>query len=190
MEDAHSLLNIDTRNVEAYYVLGCAYEKMGEIDYAIENFSLVLELDYTHVNALLARGACLNRKKEFKAGLYDYEMALQLDSKKPYIRTSSRASYRKIENDGDLVQHNQGENQYRLIQIDTSQINNQNINSGNMELMRGNSTTSLKKTNSLKLPLEDPSLQEITLIQDTISTASTKTNRKLKEADEFHSMGW
>lgn len=63
IQDAHTLLNIDSRNVEAYYVLGCAYDKMEHVDDAIESFSIVLELDYTHVNALLARGACLNKKK-------------------------------------------------------------------------------------------------------------------------------
>lgn len=80
VEDAHNLLNLDSRSVGAYFILGSAHEKMGEIDDAIENFSIVLELDPTHVNALLARGACLNKKGEFKAGLEDYEAALKLDS--------------------------------------------------------------------------------------------------------------
>lgn len=82
------MLNIDSRNVEAYYILGCAYDKMDQPDDAIESFSIVLELDYTHVNALLARGACLNKKKEFKAGLHDYEVALELDSEKSLVRNS------------------------------------------------------------------------------------------------------
>ena len=62
VEDAHNLLNLDSRNVGAYFTLGSAHDKMGEVDDAIENFSIVLELDPTHVNALLARGACLNKK--------------------------------------------------------------------------------------------------------------------------------
>jgi Flp pilus assembly protein TadD len=42
IDDVHTLLNIDSRNVEAYYILGCAYDKMDEIDDAIESFSIVL----------------------------------------------------------------------------------------------------------------------------------------------------
>lgn len=80
----------------AYFILGSAHEKMGEIDYAIENFSIVLELDPTHVNALLARGACLNKKGEFKAGLEDYEEALKLDGEKQMSR--KRRLLRRIDN--------------------------------------------------------------------------------------------
>jgi len=31
IEDCHRLLNIDKRNVGAYYIIGCAYEKLWEI---------------------------------------------------------------------------------------------------------------------------------------------------------------
>ena len=29
IEDCHTLLNIDSRNVGAYYLIGCAHEKLG-----------------------------------------------------------------------------------------------------------------------------------------------------------------
>jgi Flp pilus assembly protein TadD len=39
----------------------------------------VIELDPTHVNALLARGACLNMIGQCKEALDDYDNALKLD---------------------------------------------------------------------------------------------------------------
>lgn len=35
IEDCHHLLDIDSRNVNAYYLIGCAHEKLEEIEYAI-----------------------------------------------------------------------------------------------------------------------------------------------------------
>ena len=64
INDCNTLLEIDQRNVGAYYTRGCAYEKLGEIDKGIEDFTVVLELDPNHVNAAFARGACQNRKVE------------------------------------------------------------------------------------------------------------------------------
>jgi tetratricopeptide (TPR) repeat protein len=31
IEDCHSLLDIDSKNVNAYYLIGCAHEKLGEV---------------------------------------------------------------------------------------------------------------------------------------------------------------
>ena len=39
---------------------------------AIENFSIVIELDPSHVNAFLARGACFNKIKQYKEAYSDY----------------------------------------------------------------------------------------------------------------------
>lgn len=69
IEDCHRILEIDCKNVGAYYLMGCAYEKLGFIDMSIENLSIVIELDPDHVNALLARGSCLNKIGKFKEAL-------------------------------------------------------------------------------------------------------------------------
>ena len=88
IEDCHTLLDIDSRHVNAYYLIGCAHEKLDEVEYAIENFTIVIELDPTHVNAFLARGACLNKLGQFKEALDDYDIALKLDSEKSKTKKS------------------------------------------------------------------------------------------------------
>lgn len=66
IEDCHQILNIDNKNVNAYYLIGCAHEKLGETETAISSFTIVVELDPTHFNAFYARGACLNKLGLFK----------------------------------------------------------------------------------------------------------------------------
>ena len=41
------------------------FEKMGQLDEAIADFTAVLELEPDHVKAAYARGACRNLKGEF-----------------------------------------------------------------------------------------------------------------------------
>lgn len=48
---------------------------------AIDDFSMVLELDPGHVNAAYARGAAENKRGNYLQAIEDYNMALQLDSK-------------------------------------------------------------------------------------------------------------
>lgn len=96
IEDCHRLLNIDKRNVGAYYIIGCAYEKLQEIETAIENFTIVIELDPTHVNALLARGACLNRIGQYKEALDDYDNALKLDEEKGKLKRGRNEGRRRV----------------------------------------------------------------------------------------------
>ncbi len=76
------MLSIDEKNVGAYYILGCAWERLGEVDKGIESFSIVLLLDPNHVNAVFARAACQNRKGDFLKAIDDYNVALELDGEK------------------------------------------------------------------------------------------------------------
>ena len=171
------------------------------VDDAIENFSIVLELDYTHVNALLARGACLNKKKEFKAALHDYEVALEMDSEKSLIRNSgaqNKRILRKIGSENELVMVPQSENNYnsyKLIQIDTS-VGNGGQNP-TLELVRvgsgsnTNSSVNLRKAGSMK---EDSSFQEINVgnMQNVVRDGGNGgvQLKKIKEADHYHNQGW
>ena len=76
ISDCMKLLKIDEKNVGGYYILGCAYERLGQIDRGIENFSIVLQLDPNHVNAIFARAACMNKKGDFTNAIEDYNKAL------------------------------------------------------------------------------------------------------------------
>lgn len=70
---------IDPGYTGAYYIRGCAYEKLGEIEKAIDDFSTVLNIDPYHVNAAYARGACENKRSNFAKAIEDYNMALSID---------------------------------------------------------------------------------------------------------------
>ena len=62
LQDSNHLLELEQTNVAACYIRGCALEKLGQIDEAIEDFTKVLELDSHHANALFARGEKKNKK--------------------------------------------------------------------------------------------------------------------------------
>jgi len=61
---------------------GCANDKLGNIELAIDDFSKVLCLDENHVNAAFARAACLNLKGDFNGAIEDYIRALEKDNAK------------------------------------------------------------------------------------------------------------
>ncbi|CAE7238172.1 SEC [Symbiodinium sp. KB8] len=69
-------------NVPAMYTRGLALEKLGRADEAIADFSRVLELEPSHVNAAYSRAACYNRKGLFSQAIEDYKVALSKDKAK------------------------------------------------------------------------------------------------------------
>ena len=67
----------------------------------------MIELDSTHVNALLARGACLNKVGSFKEAFDDYDAALRLDEEKNKAKKSRHGTRRKEQfNEEDIVKPN------------------------------------------------------------------------------------
>lgn len=64
------------------FLIGCAYEKKGDNEKGIYNFTLVLEFDASHVNAAFARAACYNKIGDFHLAIEDYNKALELDKEK------------------------------------------------------------------------------------------------------------
>ena len=50
-------MQVDPSYTGAYYIRGLAYEKIDQIEQSIEDYSTVLEIDPSHVNAAFARGA-------------------------------------------------------------------------------------------------------------------------------------
>ena len=55
----------------------------------------MIELDPTHVNAFLARGACLNQLGQYKEALDDYDIALKLDSEKSKLKKTRSQTQKK-----------------------------------------------------------------------------------------------
>jgi len=58
---------------------GCCNEKLGHIDKGIQDFSLVLDIDPSHINAAYAKGAAENKRGNFAQAIEDYNMALEKD---------------------------------------------------------------------------------------------------------------
>jgi len=73
---------LDDMNAGAYYVRGCAYEKLDMINQSIDDFSKVLNIDPNHINAAYARGACENKRGNFAKAIDDYDMALAIDKER------------------------------------------------------------------------------------------------------------
>ena len=75
-------MKLDDSYAGAYYVRGCAFEKLDRTDESIEDFSKVLEIDPHHINAAYARGACENKRGNFAKAIEDYNMALAIDKER------------------------------------------------------------------------------------------------------------
>lgn len=73
---------MDDNNAGAYYVRGCAYEKLDFTDKSIDDFTKVLDIDPHHINAAYARGACENKRGNFAKAIEDYNMALAIDKER------------------------------------------------------------------------------------------------------------
>jgi len=82
-------MKLDPEYTGAYYIQGCAYEKLGNIENAIENFTRVLEIDPQHVNAAYAWGACENKRSNFAKAIEDYNMALEMDQERGKLTSPS-----------------------------------------------------------------------------------------------------
>lgn len=83
-------MQLDATHAGAYYVRGCAYEKLDMIDKSIDDFTKVLEIDPHHINAAYARGACENKRGNFAKAIDDYNMALAIDKERTMSPTLNR----------------------------------------------------------------------------------------------------
>ena len=76
----------------------------GEIDYnngrfteAIGNYTLVISLDSTFINAWLHRGFCKGMIKDFKGAIEDYTKVISMDSKLRFAYLSRGSAKNKLE---------------------------------------------------------------------------------------------
>ena len=79
INDCNQLLKIDKSNAGAYYIRGCAHEKLGEIDKGIEDLTTALEIDPYHVSASFQLASCENKRGNYAKANEEYIKALEKD---------------------------------------------------------------------------------------------------------------
>ena len=83
-------MKLDPHNAGAFYIRGCAFEKLSQLEQSIDDFTTVLQIDPNHINAAYARGACENKRGNFAKAIEDYNMALEKDQERPVSPNGSR----------------------------------------------------------------------------------------------------
>jgi tetratricopeptide (TPR) repeat protein len=79
----------------AYYNLGLAYQKKGEVDRAIADYNKAIKLDPKYAGAYLNRGAAYYRKGEVDRAIADYNKAIKLDPNDANAYNNRGAAYQK-----------------------------------------------------------------------------------------------
>jgi tetratricopeptide (TPR) repeat protein len=79
------LISLNSSNTTGFYLLGCIYEKKGDLEKSIESFNKAIEADQNNVNALFSRGAVYNMLGNYQKAIDDYYLALEMDSKRKTI---------------------------------------------------------------------------------------------------------
>jgi tetratricopeptide (TPR) repeat protein len=79
----------------AYYNLGLAYQKKGEVDRAIADYTKAIAIDQKYSNAYNNRGLAYYRKSEVDRAIADYDKAIAIDPKYAYAYNGRGAAYQK-----------------------------------------------------------------------------------------------
>lgn len=75
------MLTFDQSNIHALHNRGISYERLGQYEAAIEDFTQVISLDKDNANAYFNRGCCYDSVGELDLAISDYSVALELDMK-------------------------------------------------------------------------------------------------------------
>ena len=70
---------LDPANAHAFHNRGISYDKKGQYEAAIADFTRVLELDATNANAFFNRGSTHDSIGAYDKAIADYTRALDLD---------------------------------------------------------------------------------------------------------------
>lgn len=73
-------IELDSDNPEAFFIRAWAYQKLNEIDLAIENYKQCLRLDRHHFGALNNLGSANYQKGNYREALLDLYMAIAVDT--------------------------------------------------------------------------------------------------------------
>ena len=58
-------MEYDSSNANAYYIRGCAHEKIGEIEKGIKDLTVALKYDPNHISASYALASCENKRGNY-----------------------------------------------------------------------------------------------------------------------------
>ena len=124
--DINRLINIDSKNSTAYFLLGTMYEKQSKFEESLKYLSKAIELNPNNVNAYFSRGAVYNELGYFQKAIDDYNTALQKDN----IKTGKKNVYKNIGKVLDMYKENENSKQNYdklILQNKNSNINNVDI---------------------------------------------------------------
>jgi len=132
------LLQNYPKNSTAFYLMGCIYEKKGEITQGIEYFHKAIEIDPNNVYALFSRGACYNMLGNYEKAIEDYSLALEKDSNRNGRKTILR-------NIGKVLGLNSNEN---ILTNNSSNLPNNNNNNMNLSVNPFDEKSNMDMNNS------------------------------------------
>ena len=74
----NKIIAADPKSANAYYNLGYAYDKKGDLANSISNFSKAIEIDPTLTDAYYNRGFAYYKKGNFDSAIADYSKAIEI----------------------------------------------------------------------------------------------------------------
>ena len=80
----------DSSRADAHYMRGTAHEKLNGLGAAIADFTATLELEPTHVKAILARGGCYNLRSDYEAACGQFLTSLSQTHRMHGVQRSPR----------------------------------------------------------------------------------------------------
>jgi tetratricopeptide (TPR) repeat protein len=88
IKDYNKVLELDSKNIQAYINRGNAYDLKGDPDRAIEDYNSALEINPQLAEALHNRGLAYYRKQEYDRALDDFDRAIELKPDYSYAYNS------------------------------------------------------------------------------------------------------
>jgi tetratricopeptide (TPR) repeat protein len=72
-------IQLNARNIDAYYARGLALLQLGEVQRAIQDFTQALQLNSQDADAYYSRGLAHHRQKDYRRALEDYTEAIRFN---------------------------------------------------------------------------------------------------------------
>jgi tetratricopeptide (TPR) repeat protein len=107
IQEAQKVIEVDPKISTAYYILGAAYNELGDLDKANENFVKAAELNYPFKdkNQILYVINLLIKEKKYIVVERLYLQAIQIDPQDVSLYTSLAATYARMQNKGKAIEY-------------------------------------------------------------------------------------